>query len=210
MMKGTESDTAPLTLGITLSIMWSADYLINRHIGQWGGNAANLPITFLGFYLAGYGFRRVESRLKNPRVLLMFGILLLIGIVSAILVKGIEASQTTNGIPFFYANSYFGIPLMMVSISVFPLLLQSQTVAHLGEKKWIRIISDASFGVYLVHIMFMDVAFRIMGINMPHGLPLIILWALLVFALSFVFTLTLQLIPFANLVVGGPNKALNR
>jgi surface polysaccharide O-acyltransferase-like enzyme len=135
MMKGTYSGSAPLTLGITLSVMWSLDYLINRHLGQWGGNAANLPITFLGFYLAGYGFRRVESRLKTPKMLLLFGGLLLIGIVSAILVKGIEASQTTAGISFFYANSYFGLPLTMVSLSIFPLLLKSETVARLGEKK---------------------------------------------------------------------------
>jgi hypothetical protein len=58
--------------------------------------------------------------------------------------------------------------------------------------------------------MFMDIVFRILNIGMPHRLPFIILWALLLFGLSFVFTLMLQLVPIANLVVGGPNKALTR
>lgn len=197
-----------LCFGLTYSLFWVADYAINRAIGQWGGNLANLPLIYLGYFIIGHGFRIMNENKEIHPLRGIFWCVLILGIVCYIPTKYFEAYSTSYDIRFYYANSYFSIPLFLISISVFPLILTSEIIKKLGRIEIVKIISFSSFGIYVLHVALLDTFYILLNYSKPKLITAIFFESFLFFVVSLLIVLVIQLIPGFNIIAGGPNKAL--
>ncbi len=200
-----------LAFGALYTLFWVADYAINRQLGQWGRNAATFPLWYLGYFIMGYGYRLLHEQgsLRPYRWWMLAGLLFTQAVY--LVGKYYEASATEDIVQYYYANSYFSIYLFFIAGLLFPFLLTSETVERIGRSRWIKIISSASLGIYLIHIMFIDLSHRLfLDMQPPMSFPLAMLEGAGVFIISLVAILLLQLVPGIRILVGGPNLGLAR
>ena len=210
MMANTEGRLI-LAFGALYTLFWVGDYAINRQLGQWGRNAATFPLWYLGYFVMGYGYRMLhEQGGLKPYRWWMLG-----AIVAAQLaylgVKYYEAARTTEIVRYYYANSYFSIYIFIIAGLLFPFLLTSDVAARIGKSRIVQIVSSASFGIYLIHVMFIDLSRRLfLNMQPPMTLSLALLESAGVFVVSLAAIILIQLIPGLRLLVGGPNLGLAR
>ncbi len=110
----------------------------------------------------------------------------LIGVVS-VAVLMYDTFRGINSVP------YYSIFVILFAVSIFQLAKLHKWKSTLADK-----LGPYYFGIYLVHSFFLNVAYKMMHINIAeYGLPwiTIVLFAIVIFALSLVLTYVLQLIP---------------
>jgi surface polysaccharide O-acyltransferase-like enzyme len=195
-----------LAFGVVYTLFWVADYVINRQLGQWGRNAANFPLWYLGYFIMGYGYRRLhEQGALQPWRYHMLGVILFVQVVY-VWSKYREAAATLAPVPYYYANEYFSVFIFLIAALLFPFLLTSTWMARLGQTRAIQLIASASFGIYLIHVMFIDLFQRLfLNMHAPDTLSLSLLEGAAVFFVSLVAILIIQAMPGLCLLAGGAN-----
>ena len=91
---------------------------------------------------------------------------------------------------------YYSLFVILLAVSIFQLAKLYKWRSTLADK-----LGPYCFGIYLVHPFFLNVAYKMMHINIAeYGLPwiTIMLFAIVIFALSLVLTYVLRLIPVLN------------
>jgi surface polysaccharide O-acyltransferase-like enzyme len=200
-----------LAFGLLMTLLWVADYGINKWVlDQWGRTSASLPMIFLGYFVIGYGYKLTLDLLDNKEVRWVFGSAWLLGFLLCVWIKYLEAAASAGEIPFFYANSYFGLPLFIVSVAIFPLMIRATIVARMGKYRIIKLLAGSAFGIYLVHVALLDWLHLILAVPRPESLASIVLESTILFMASVLIVLALQLSPVLSWIVGGSNLMLYR
>jgi surface polysaccharide O-acyltransferase-like enzyme len=199
-----------LIFGIMYTLFWVADYAINRQLGQWGRNAANFPLWYLGYFIMGYGYRLLhEHGHLHPYRYRMLGGILAVQLVY-LWSKYSEAAATTAPIPYYYANEYFSLFIFLIAALLFPFLLTSHWFERAGKTRFVQIVASASFGIYLIHIMFIDLSRRLFfDMHAPTTLTVSLLEGAGVFIVSLGAIVVLQAIPGLRMLAGGRNLGLS-
>ncbi len=165
--------------------------------------ALEIPMVsgYIGYFLLGYWL--AEARLTPHGRWLAA-----VGALAAVLATfwgtaWLSASAETID-AFFY--SYFSLPTILAAICGFLLFKDLGERLDRRAAVWLRSLAAASFGVYLVHILVIDLLRHgVLGFRLYSwmGTPLwfIPLTALVVCALSYLLVRLLRLIPFVNMIV---------
>ncbi len=165
--------------------------------------ALEIPMVsgYLGYFLLGYWLAEVRLTSRGRW-------LTALGALAAVLATfwgtaWLSASSETID-AFFY--SYFSLPTILAAICGF--LLFKDLGERLGRRAagWLRPLAASSFGVYLVHILVIDLLRHgLLGVRlyswMGNPLWFIPLTALAVFLLSFLVFSLLRALPVVRLIV---------
>ncbi|MBR5093877.1 MAG: acyltransferase family protein [Oscillospiraceae bacterium] len=160
--------------------------------GQFNRLELYLPLGYTGYFVLGSLLHRFELPKTARRWLYALAAL---ATAAAIAVSGIGSARAGECRIWLY--DYFSPCVALQSAAVFVLLRQ------IGERplpRLLRLLSGCSFGIYLIHELFIDFLRRFCGLG-PLSLPTLVsvpLIAALVFALSAAMTALLRQIPLAR------------
>lgn len=167
--------TALLVIGIICSVLPTIEFY-GINMGEWMKSCnPYIFLYMLGFYLMYAG----EDRLGKKSYALM-------GAVSAVVLM-LDVFKGVDDIPYY---SFF---VILLAISIFQLAKLCNWKSTLADN-----LEPYCFGIYLVHPLFLNIAYKMMHINLAkYGLPwvTIVLFAVVIFALSWALTYMLRLIP---------------
>ena len=180
-------------------------HLIHDFIGDpfssvasaFNGFISNMNMQFvLGYsfyFVLGYELHHLELTRRHRKIIYMLGFL---GFASTILLDAIVAWRTQTPCQTYYGN--FTVNVAFEAISVF-LLFKYFSFSHHSLNRFFALLSQCSFGAYLVHIFFRDVLAGI-GLDTLTFAPVISVpvKSALVVLLSFVLSFTLNKIPVLN------------
>ena len=174
--------------------------LAQRLIGY--PTALVIPVVtgYVGYFIMGYWL--ADFTLKPlGRLLCMLGILLAV----AVTFIGTNLLSANAGTIDAYFYSYFSLPTVLASFCGFLLLKDlGQKMGNVG--KLVRVVSETSFGIFLIHIFITDLlrrgalGFRLYSWMAP-SIYMIPLTGLAVFIVSFGFVFILRKIPVLKLLV---------
>ncbi len=135
-------------------------------------NAFYLPVSGYLFYvfLGGY-----LGKVKIPHGCVWTGVVL--SVIAALILWFFPDFQEHLSKP------YLSLPVCVMAVTVFAAAQVLLKDYHAGS--WMRILSDCSWGVYLIHPLFLNVQLRLLGIN-PLSFPLMVSIPLNVFLLFFI------------------------
>lgn len=161
-----------------------------------------IPVVggYVGYFIMGYWLADVALN-RRGRLLSAIGIIVAV----AITFFGTNILSANAGPINAYFYSYFSLPTILASICGFLLLKDlGQNIGGVGKP--LRVVSAASFGVYLVHIFVIyllrngNLGFRLYSWMAP-SIYMIPLTALAAFALSFIAVSILRKIPVLKMLV---------
>ncbi|GAB4503415.1 MAG: acyltransferase family protein [Anaerolineales bacterium] len=165
--------------------------------------AFEIPVAtgYVGYFIMGYWLVEVHLSSRGRLVTVLGMTCAVLGIFWGTLLLSARAGRMDD---FLY--SYFSLPTILASVCAFLLLKDLGQRLEGGILPPLRALSAASFGVYLVHILVIDLlrtgalGFRLYS---WMGVPwlFIPLTALAVFLLSFLFVSLLRVIPFIRMIV---------
>lgn len=192
-----------------LSIWFVSNGIIGI-FGRFTGIEIGVNLSFfhwsIGYYILGYFLSKEKLSKKQRGIIYSLGI---IGLLATIFGTYI-LTRNNNGVYVPHLYSYFALNVMFMAISVFVLFknINWQRVDYEGSLigKTILILSNGSFGVYLIHLLVLDIlSSGILGMaispytfNPIIGIPLV---SVITFILSYIFVLVLQKIPFIKMIV---------
>ena len=160
--------------------------------GQFDRLALHLPLGYTGYFAAGSMLHRTQQKKSVRYTLYALGAL---ATVAAIAVSGIGSARAGEIRTWLY--NYFSPCVALQSAAIFVLLRQ---IGGRPLPRPLRLLSGCSFGIYLIHELFIDFLRRFCGLG-PLSLPTVLsvpLIAALVFALSAAVTALLRQIPLAR------------
>ncbi len=146
------------------------------------------PFAFTFYFLLGYRLAHTDLSKKTRRLIYLAGI---IGVFSTIFLTSYASVSAGKGIVSFYRNFTLNTLFAAAALFVF-------AKYNLKSGKFIRKLSDCTFGAYLVHAAF-DIWFQRMGI-VADSCPLLLIpaIALAVFVCSFAASALLNRIPYVK------------
>lgn len=148
---------------------------------------------YLGYFISGYivyEYVNKKENINNKLYLLLYVVSSFVIIVSTYLLS-INASKYYEGM-----FAYRSIFMMVASISLFMLIVKNKSKI-IGDKtiKVLKFIAPYSFGIYLTHVIFLNLLttnFEILKINSFIGIPVV---SILLFILSYILVYLLKKIP---------------
>ncbi len=176
--------------------------LMDQFLG-WDINInAQLTIGFLPYFILGYLLGEMPL---NRRTLSISWITFAAGALIAIVGTYLMTLQSGQFSGYFY--DYMTIGVILATGGAFMLLRRLSDVGFLASERFhsfTRTLSGSTFGLYLVHVLFLWALDRL-GVNAPMGLALwtIPVVATLVYVLAFFAARLLQKIPIVNTIVPG-------
>lgn len=166
-------------------------------ISAFSAFISNMNMQFvLGYsfyFVLGHEIHHLELTLRQRNIIYVLGVL---GFASTVLLDALVAWHTQTPCQTYYGN--FTVNVAFEAISVF-LLCKYISFPHPTFNNFFSLLSQHSFGAYLVHIFFRDVL-AVMGLDTLTFAPVIsvpVKSALVVF-LSFIFSYILNKIPVLN------------
>lgn len=173
-------------------------YIINSTINKQVSNP--IPIIqgtyYLGYFVSGHIIYKRINEISNK-----YNIYL---ILISILCLFINIWYTYH-ISIFY-NSYFtslfayrSITYMFPSISIFILVIKHKD--KFKSSKLISSISKFSFGIYLIHPIFLDIIKKYINISAQISYLFIPLYTIIIFLLSYISCLLIKKIPLINKIL---------
>jgi surface polysaccharide O-acyltransferase-like enzyme len=161
-----------------------------------------IPVVtgYVGYFMLGYLLADVELD-RRGLLLSIIGIILAV----AITFFGINILSVKAGPIDAYFYSYFSPPSVLAAVCGFFLLKElGQKLGRMGTL--VRMVSAASFGIFLIHIFVVELLRKgILGFRlyswMGPSIYMIPLTALAVFVFSFVIVFVLRKIPVLKLLV---------
>ncbi len=161
-------------------------------------NKVNMKFVlgYVGYYVAGYYFKTYDIPSKAKYAIYTLGIL---GFISTYVLTDVISQNKGVADGTFYG--YFYLNVMCSSIAVFILFKDKVSKIKFKERtcKIITILSNCSFGIYLVHDFFITIfqkhGFSTISFNSIAAVPII---SLSVFIISFLVSYIISKIPFLN------------
>lgn len=209
MLKETVEPRMVFWVSVLWIAFWCADFAIARFLGVWARTAASTPFWFFGYFILGYAYSRYSDTNSLPMSKKHLMIICAIALLGNILSKIIEASSSTGELPLMYSNSYFSVFLALYAVVVFPLLLHSKILENLGKLRIIRALSSASLGVFLIHMMSLEVFYFFFGYTRPYTLITNIIDTTVLYSASVIVIMAIQQVPYLCVAVGGKNSVIN-
>ena len=161
-----------------------------------------IPVVagYVGYFVMGYLLADVKLS-QRGRIYTLFGIVLAI----AVTFIGTNLLSATAGPIDAFLYSYFSLPTVLASVCGY--LLLKDLGQNLGKAgKVVRVVSSASFGIYLIHILVIELlrkgafGFRLYS-WMGSPWYMIPLTGIVVFSASFVIVFLLRKIPVIKMIV---------
>ncbi|MCD8096665.1 MAG: acyltransferase family protein [Lachnospiraceae bacterium] len=168
-----------------------------------GGNAAwdgfwdNFAIPFacigLLYFVLGYFLYRYRECISAGKAFLLYFLFALVMIAINTVCAFRSGAHSTAG------NGYLTLWVVLSSAGMFMFLLQILSEWNPGEKTAARLqsLSSHTFGIYLVHTLFIKQVFRRLGLTQDRfpALVSIVLFSVLTFVLSYVVVWVIKKIP---------------
>ncbi len=157
-------------------------------IGNFGG--------YLGYFVAGYYLNKIDIKLNKYWFLLLFAVGYLVTIL------GTFWFSTNSGKFLGYFYDYFSLNSVVMSLSIFIFFKMAFNVEFLP--KLMEPLDKASFGIYLAHLLIINILSRKMAINWAWYPPYlgIVTHACLTVLISFVLVWSISKLPFGKWLVG--------
>ncbi len=187
------------------TVLWLASTSLTELAERLFGSptAFEIPVAsgYIGYFVLGYWL----SQIRLSRYTLWWVGWGVLCSVFAIFFGTIFLSAGAERIDFFL-YSYFSFPTVLASVCAFLLLKDFGQRINGGFLKLLRVFSASSFGIYLVHILVIELlrkgafGFRLYA-WMGHPALFIPLTALVVFLLSFLIVSVLRTIPGVRMII---------
>jgi surface polysaccharide O-acyltransferase-like enzyme len=201
-----------LTLGATAYVF----YYLSLREGEVF-STFTLWIMWVGYYLFGYLVKANTNKLtRNETIqsvsIFSIGYVITVGLGYLMLKlhhQGVNDLFYIGGQT--YADTYLSISVMMMSLSGFNLLMRSEWLEKLQSitllKKVVMFFAALSFGMYLNHLVVIDVLNKFYGIapdskTMPSLGVYLALSTVLTFAITIPLVAVLRKIPLINRIIG--------
>jgi surface polysaccharide O-acyltransferase-like enzyme len=148
---------------------------------------------FILYFILGYYLKVNPVKKDNCKWLFILGT---VAIVSNPIITAIVSCLKQQKID--YMENYQSIIVFIVAVSVFTFFTRIK-MHNIVIEKWIAYLSPASFGIYLIHILVMNVLVRfgIYSLGVP-AILVIPLVAVLTFSCSFLIMFVIKQIPFIS------------
>ncbi|MHC1720706.1 MAG: acyltransferase [Clostridiaceae bacterium] len=149
-------------------------------------------LDFAGYFLAGYYLSKYDIGGKWRRLIYILGTA---GIIATMVISYIISMNT--GAPYGYYGN-FTINVMCASIAVFVFFKYEISKIKLAEKtvKTVTFLSSCSFGIYLVHVFYIEFLARFgIDIYMMNPVLSVPIVSIIVFMLSLVTIFAIKKIP---------------
>lgn len=121
-------------------------------------------IPYISYYLAGYYYGKFLTSIKSSKSIfwiyiftLLTTILLNYGYMRYI---GWGQEYSSNPSTYFYFFEYFSPTVVVMTLTIYLLTINNSLVVSIGKYvplNWIKHLSGASFGVYLIHPMIINI-----------------------------------------------------
>lgn len=171
---------------IFLCIFPMINYLFNINIGF------TIPIaTLYPFYLVlGYYLGNDLITIKNKYLYLIGGIDILVFISASVLDMKYGLTR------FRKLGEFNSIFVLSFGVFLFLIVKQAKNFCDRHYKIVIKLISRCSFGIYIIHMFFINILYKVLKLNpLTHNSLILIPFAILIFILSFIATFILTKIP---------------
>lgn len=154
----------------------------------------SLFLGYSGYFIGGYYLYKTELSKTSRAVIYILGIL---GVCITIGMESYLAISTQNADGTYYG--YFNVNVLMESVAVYVWFKYNVQ----GTLKWntvIKKISECSFGVYLVHVLILELLEKYVGISTMSSHPLLSvpLISFLVFGVSLLVSFVINKLPWLN------------
>lgn len=159
---------------------------------------------FIGYFVLGYFIRKYVPEKAVPAA----GALWIVSLLVCLFGTAWVCQRTTSFSPLFYDNMAPNIALYAAAFFILmkhasPRLERKMTV---GRRRMTTLVAKASFGIYLIHPMFIDILIRgrwgfSLKSNTPHPIFMIPLVTAVVYLLSLGAVLAIQKIPLLRKTV---------
>lgn len=174
-------------------------------------------MMWVGYYLYGY-IVKTKSEFLSRGETIFYSLLFSIGFITTVIFGYITLWLFHNNINdlFYiggqtYADSYLSLSVMVMSISIFNLIMRGRFFKKLENIWWIRkpiaFMAVISFALYLNHLLVIDTLSKFYGITpdspgMPNLAGYLIINAVLTFIISIPLVFILMRIPGIKRIVG--------
>jgi surface polysaccharide O-acyltransferase-like enzyme len=174
--------------------------LTQRILGFQTALVVPVVTGYVGYFMLGYLLAELQLD-RRGRILSVVGVILAVAVT--FVGTNLLSAQAAPIDTYFY--SYFSPPTVLAAICGFFLLKDlGQRLGKVGA--WVRTVSAASFGIYLIHIFVVELLRKgFIGLRLYSWLGpsayMIPLTALVTFLLSFVFVFVLRKVPVLKQLV---------
>lgn len=167
-------------------------------------------IPYIGLFVAGYFFGNNISKTKSMHYpvgffALSLGVTIVGNYFYYLLHNNGNTLLDARGCLSHYTDSYLSINVVVMALSAFIILMKINYnfIGH-AARKIIYSVARASFGIYVLHVIFLDILdswFHFFDPIAPAWLYIIVKWTV-IFSLSYVSTVVLIKIPLIKKIFG--------
>ena len=171
---------------IFLSIFPMINYLLKINIGF------TIPIATLypAYLVLGYYIGNDYISIKNKYLFLIGAIDILVFISASVLDMKYGLTQ------FRKLGEFNSIFVLSFGIFLFMIIKQAKDFCNKHYNIIIKLISRCSFGIYIIHMFFINILYKVLKLNpLNYNSLILIPFAIIVFALSFISTYIFTKIP---------------
>ena len=157
----------------------------------------NLVTGYVGYYVLGHFLHHREISKKAQSVIYVLGVL---GAASTVLFTYLFSRRTGSLDMSFYNNMALGVMLEATALFVF-FKYHTPQIKNNFCLSFIKNAALCSFGIYLVHMLLIKLAPKVLPYSILNIRPLAVsipIYAVVVFLISFLITYILKKIPFIN------------
>ena len=154
----------------------------------------NLVLGYTGYFIGGYYLNKVDLSKRTRGLIYLLGVL---GGVSTIGLETLSAIKTQAAIGTYYG--YFNVNVLLESLAVYVWFKYNANKVTKYELI-IRKVSECSFGIYLVHILIIELLDTKIGLNTLSCNALLSVpgISVLVFGCSLLVSFLITKIPFIH------------
>ena len=149
---------------------------------------------YIGYYVAGHYIHSFVTKEPTKKQKVLLAITAILSYVAVISICSIDALKKNE--PSVIMNTPFGIPHFIAPICIFVLAKFGFDKLDVSKHSWIKLMSKASLGIYLIHPIVINI-FNGIGISTiePHPLIMIPVFSILVYSISALLVFVMLKIP---------------
>lgn len=173
---------------VFLSLLPMINNLLNIKIGF------TLPISTIYplYYILGYYIGTSKKEINNSLIYMSIIIPTIIIICSTII------AINYNNTIIMTLSDYYSICIVILSIGLFLLGKKNSKWTDKSYNKVVKVLSRTSFGIYIIHMVFINIIYKVLKLNPFTNILNFIIISLLVTGLSFISSYIMTKIPILN------------
>ena len=184
--------------GITLVLPWASPYS-TLYLGI--SSPLYYVSGYVGYYLLGYYLYTYRPKLRTAICFLF----IIVPLVARIIYAFLDGQRSSD---LFW---YLSLPVVLMSIAWFSLIQRKCDSISVGARmrKWLTLLSDCTFGIYLVHLFVMRHLLWRIGfiVNGCGWFGQVVFTWILTMAISFSIVYGLSFLPFSEYIIGYHHKS---